>query len=251
LNDNSRGVVFQLQHFSVNDGEGIRTTIFMSGCPLRCKWCSNPESWSTKPGAHGREMSVEEIKAEIKRYVIFYRHSGGGITYSGGEPTHQAGFLGAMADTFYDMGLHQSIETCGHFDWDRVKGIFQRLDFVFADIKHMDCETHRALTGKGNGLILENIRIIGKLGKETVIRIPLLKGINDDKENLCKTAGFVHKNVPGGRIELLPYHSLGNYKYDSLGLKEHRHCFITPDRNDVETARKVIEDCGVETVEYK
>jgi pyruvate formate lyase activating enzyme len=245
------GLVFQLQHFSVNDGEGVRTTIFMTGCPLRCKWCCNPESWDLKAGISSREISVEVIKAEIKRQMVFYRHSNGGITYSGGEPTCQAEFLSRMVNVFYDMGLHQTIETCGYFDWDRVRDILAKLDFMFVDIKHMDSRTHESLTGKGNRLILQNIKNMGKLGKDMVIRIPLIKGINDDKENITKTAKFVYQNVPGGKIELLPYHSLGNYKYDSLGLGEYKHNFTTPSRKDIERAKRIIENIGVETVEYK
>jgi pyruvate formate lyase activating enzyme len=245
------GLVFHLQHFSVNDGEGVRTTIFMAGCPLRCKWCCNPESWDLKPGASSREMSVEEIKTEIKRQMVFYRHSGGGITYSGGEPTCQAEFLGGMVNVFYDMGLHQTIETCGYFEWDDVKDILAKIDFIFVDIKHMDSKTHEFLTGKGNQLILQNIINIGKLRKEVVIRIPLIKGINDDEENITKTAKFVYQNVPDGKIELLPYHSLGNYKYNSLGLEEYRHDFITPSSKDIERVKRIIENIGVKTVEYK
>ncbi|HOO13176.1 MAG TPA: glycyl-radical enzyme activating protein, partial [Bacillota bacterium] len=100
-------------------------------------------------------------------------------------------------------------------------------------------------------LILQNIKNMGKLGKDMVIRIPLIKGINDDKENITKTAKFVYQNVPGGKIELLPYHSLGNYKYDSLGLGKYKHDFITPNRKDIERVKRIIENIGVKTVEYK
>ena len=140
----------QLQHFSVNDGEGIRTTIFMAGCPLRCKWCCNPESWLMKTNKYVKEMSIEEIIKEINKYNIFYRYSKGGITYSGGEPTFQTKFLRNMVNTFYNSGIHQSIETSGYFTWLDVEDIFQMLDFIFVDIKHFDSNKHRKLTGVGN-----------------------------------------------------------------------------------------------------
>lgn len=247
----SKGKIMQLQHFSVNDGEGIRTTIFLAGCPLRCKWCSNPESWGIETNNYVKEMSLDEIITEINRYIIFYRYSNGGITYSGGEPTFQKQFLRDMVNIFYNKGIHQSIETSGYFYLEDLKDIFERLDFIFIDIKHMDNIWHKELTGVDNSLILENIKFLGKLNKEMVIRIPLIKDINDSRKNIKETAQFVYDNVPSGKIELLPYHSLGNYKYDSLGLENHKNIFITPTKDEVEIAKKIIEDIGVQTIEYK
>lgn len=246
-----RGTIFQIQHFSVNDGEGIRTTIFLSGCPLRCKWCCNPESWELKPGQYGRVVTLGDIEKEIDRQLIFYRHSGGGITYSGGEPAFQHEFLRAMVNNFYDMALHQAIETCGYFDWDAVVDIFEKLDFIFIDIKHMDNEKHEYYTGCSNRIILENIVSIGRLKKEIVVRIPLIMGINDDKENISKTAEFIARHVPRGKIEILPYHSLGNYKYDNLGLQGFKNIYSAPDNDEVGEVKSIIKGYGVEIVEYK
>lgn len=287
-----KGCIMQLQHFSVNDGDGIRTTIFMSGCPLRCKWCSNPESWALRPQLaffkekcvgcgrcikicskkngecivcgrcvevcpeHARKiigkiMSLEEIKEEIVRYTIFYRYSNGGITYSGGEPTMQLDLLRAMTETFYNMGIHQAIETCGYFNWNDVHDIFEKLDFIFIDIKHMDGIKHRELTGKDNGRILDNIKEIGKLNKTVVIRIPLIKGINDSDKNIKETAEFVRENVPGGMIEILPYHNYGSYKYDALGLSSFKNVFETPDKESIEYLKDLIKSIGVMITEYK
>lgn len=251
MNNNLVGIVFQIQHFSVNDGEGIRSTIFMSGCPLRCKWCCNPESWETKPGLYGKKMSIEEILNEIKRYMIFYRYSGGGVTYSGGEPTFQSQFLRGMVNSFYNMGIHQSIETCGYFYWDNVKNIFEKLDFIFVDIKHINSKVHKDLTGYDNELILDNIINLGKLHKEIVVRIPLIKGINDSKDNIIKTAEFVHSNVPFGKIEILSYHSQGNYKYNSLGLEKYQNYYIPPDKEDIDNAKNIIKSFGIEIIDFK
>lgn len=246
-----KGLIMQLQHFSVNDGDGIRTTVFMAGCPLRCKWCCNPESWSLKTNQYVKEMSIEEIVDEINRYTIFYRYSQGGITYSGGEPTFQLDFLRNMVNIFYNMGIHQSIETSGYFNWTDVRDIFEMLDFIFVDIKHFDNDKHRKLTGVDNNKILGNIKSIGKLNKEVVIRIPFIKDINDDEENISRAAKFVYDNIPNGKIELLPYHSLGNYKYDTLGFEEHKNTFKTPDDEDIERAKRIINSYNVEIIEYR
>ena len=241
----------QLQHFSVNDGEGIRTTIFMAGCPLRCKWCCNPESWFMETNKYVKEMSIEEIIKEINRYTIFYRYSKGGLTYSGGEPTFQTNFLRNMVNAFYNNGIHQSIETSGYFNWSDVEDIFQKLDFIFVDIKHFDSNKHRELAGVSNERILDNIKSIGKLNKEVVIRIPFIKDVNDSEQNITNTAKFVYDNVPKGKIELLPYHSLGNYKYDELGIGEYKSTFITPSREDLKRAKDIINSYNVETIDFK
>lgn len=247
----SRGKLMQLQHFSINDGEGIRTTIFLAGCPLRCKWCSNPESWNIEVNDYIKKMSLDEIISEIERYMIFYRYSNGGVTYSGGEPTLQKKFLRKMVNAFYNKGIHQSIETSGYFNLEEVEDIFKKLDFIFIDIKHMDNIKHKELTGVGNKIILDNIKSLGRLNKEIVVRVPFIKDINDSEENIKETAKFVYDNVAGGKIELLPYHSLGNYKYDSLGLKDYKNTFTTPTKDELDKAKQIIQDVGVKTIEYK
>ena len=246
-----KGLIMQLQHFSVNDGDGIRTVIFMAGCPLRCKWCCNPESWSLEINEYVDEMSIPEIIDEVDRQIIFYRYSNGGITYSGGEPTYQLNFLENMVDIFYNRGIHQSIETSGYFIWEDVYGVFEKMDFIFVDIKHFNSRRHKQLTGVHNHSILDNIRAMGRLGKDIVIRIPLIKDINDDEGNIADTAEFVYRNIPNGKIELLPYHSLGNYKYKSLGLDEYEYSFQTPDEEDIQRVKEIINSYDVQTIEYR
>ena len=133
-----------------------------------------------------------------------------------------------MVDTFYNMGVHQTIETCGYFIWDHVEDILNKLDFVFVDIKIMDGKRHKELTGVDNEKILNNIKKLGKLNMNLVVRIPLIKDVNDSIDNIRKTASFVSENIANGKIEILPYHSLGNYKYDKLGLSKFKNEFETP-----------------------
>ncbi|WP_306542978.1 glycyl-radical enzyme activating protein, partial [Anaerotignum sp.] len=236
-----KGYVMQLQPFSVNDGEGIRTTIFMAGCPLRCKWCSNPEGFDQKPktafyeklcigcglcttvchvhnginlndlkqrekcdgcgkcadvcpkNAKKRmvvEKEVSEIVEEVKKHRLFYMQSGGGITFSGGETTMQREFLNELSETLYDMGFHLAMETCGYFDFDALKPVLQRMDLIFMDLKHMDSEKHAYFTGVGNEKILENIKRLKELPAEIVIRIPVIKGVNADVENIKASAVY-------------------------------------------------------------
>lgn len=163
----------------------------------------------------------------------------------------QLDFLRTMAETFYNMGIHQAIETCGYFNWNDVHDIFEKLDFVFIDIKHMDSTKHRELTGQDNGKILNNIKEIGRLNKTVVIRIPLIKGINDSDKNIKETVEFVQENVPGGMIEILPYHNYGSYKYDALGLGSFKNVFETPDKESIKRLKVLIESSGVRTTEYR
>ena len=149
------------------------------------------------------------------------------------------------------MGIHQTIETSGYFNWDNLEDIFEKLDFIFIDIKHIDGEIHKRYTGCNNNIILDNIVNIGKLNKETVIRIPLIKDINDSEQNITKTAQFIGKNIPSAKIEILPYHSLGNYKYDNLGLSKYKNLYATPDEKDIEKVKDIIKSFAIEVIDFK
>ena len=196
-------------------------------------------------------MNLSEIVAEIRRHTIFYRHSGGGITYSGGEPTVQLDFLRRMVETFRGMGIHQTIETCGYFSWEKACHIFEQLDAIFVNLKIVDPSMHQKLTGCPNSLILENIRHMGKLGIPVVVRIPLVPDINDSEENLKASAEFVRQTLPGGKMEILPYHRLGLEKYEKLELEEFRYVYRPPTDSEIESARNLIEFCGVATTSYQ
>ena len=298
------GVVSQIQGFCVNDGEGIRTNVFLSGCPLRCQWCSNPETWTAEPkltvvkekctgcnscveicpqkaslnpmfgniyvtedfnycgvcvdacpnGARsilGSVMHVKEVVDRVMKDSIYFRQSGGGVTFSGGEPTFQKSFLRFLVNKFYDLGIDMAIESCGYFNWEDTRDIFEKIDFIFMDMKIFNREKHIEYTGMDNELIHENIKNIGKLGKPVVIRIPLMDGVNADDENILKTAAFVKENVPEGRIEVLPYHNFGAYKYDALGKGEHKNQFEAPSPQRVKEIEEIIRQSGVEVADYK
>lgn len=240
------GAVSRIQSFCVHDGEGIRTTVFLAGCPLRCRWCANPETWDM---AGAKTMTVAEVVQRCARDRIYYRHSGGGVTLSGGEPGMQPGFLRSMVIELAAEGLDIALETSGFFDWQKLAETIALIDFLFFDLKHMDTDTHRQLTGRSNGLILDNIRQAGRLGKDMVVRVPLIPGVNDQPENLAATAAFVCEHVPGRRIELLPYHNWAKQKYQSLGLD--LPAYHPPSDNALQAARGLLASRGITVVDFK
>ncbi|SNT07150.1 pyruvate formate lyase activating enzyme [Anaerovirgula multivorans] len=245
-NKNIKGYVFQTQRWSLHDGDGIRTSIFLGGCPLRCSWCHNPESWSRNST---ETVSVEEVIKTIKRDEVFYRASGGGVTFSGGEPTYQTEFLRGLVKSCMLLGINTAIETSGFFNWKSNKDIFQMLDFVFVDIKHMDSKIHKKYTGVGNKLILENITKISDLGKTIIIRIPLILGVNDDDENIDKTSRFILENLDIEGVEILPYHNLGEYKYKELGL-DTQYQFAEPAKERIEEIKDRIKSHSINIIDY-
>jgi pyruvate formate lyase activating enzyme len=258
---NKKICVSQIQHFSVNDGEGIRSTVFLSGCPLRCHWCCNPETWMPFPKESvlplgkreimGRFMSVDEIVKELERYSVFYRFSGGGITWSGGEPFFFPGSLRQLVEECSSSGFSQAVETSCFFSWEDVEDIIDKLDFVFADIKHMENVHHKRLTGVDNSMILDNIKRIGATRIETAIRVPLIKNVNDSEENIRSTARFVSCHMKWKRMELLPYHNFGTFKYGMLGLEDYRYDFETPSRAHIKRLEEIIAAEGVEVTHFR
>ena len=296
------GSVLQIQGFSVNDGEGIRTVIFLAGCPLRCLWCSNPETWTTAPkiavyshkcvqcgacehvcpeglsppnihadnktqncvacgacvevcpqGALGsliQTMSVRDILEQIERDAIFFRASGGGVTFSGGEPTFQLPFLRSLSQGLYDAGISLAIETCGYFDWEGARDIFEKMDHVFLDIKHMDERIHQSLTGVSNEIIIQNAQHIHDTGVSLTIRIPVVPDINGTPENFAATANFLKTKLPQASLELLPYHDLGNEKYRAIGLQGHCSNFIIPDETFMRKAESFFRESGIPLQHY-
>lgn len=266
-----QGWIFDIQRYSINDGPGIRTTVFLKGCPLGCLWCDNPESQVKMPellylpslcincqrcvaacpngattvgtngliqidrnlcqvcgscvevcltGARvivGELKTVEEVFQVVSKDTLFYRNSGGGMTTSGGEPTHQPEFLKALLSRCQEAGLHTALDTCGLVEWQILEEILEHVELVLFDLKHMDTEMHRNLTGVGNEIILENLERTTK-HKLVVVRVPLIPGYTDSKTNIEASGQFLSR-IGASRVDVVPYHQLGVGKYERLGKK--------------------------------
>ena len=244
------GYIMQLQNMSVNDGEGIRTNIFLAGCPMACPWCSNPEGQSLI-NPMTRIIKLDEVLTFVKKQMLFYRYSGGGVTFSGGEATVQAEFLRSMVNSFYDMGVSMALETCGAFAFPVVKDILVKLDTIFIDIKHMNPAKHKQWTGYDLKPILENICAIDTLPCNLVMRMPLIVGVNADQKNLEATLKFLRNNLSKPKIEFLPYHTYGEEKYKQLGKALPDINFRTPTQEEQNLAVKLAGAFGVEVVSYR
>lgn len=243
------GYVMQLQNFSVNDGQGIRTIVFLAGCPLRCAWCSNPEG-QTVQNSMTHFMETDEVITELHRQEIFYRYSGGGVTFSGGEATAQPEFLKELVDRLYDDGFSLALETCGQFSFIQLEPVLKKMDLIFVDIKHIDPQKHERYTGMSNELILSNILRIKELGVPMVIRVPAIVGVNCDDEAMEGLFAFLLDHGLNGPMEFLPYHRLGEAKYHELGLSYCDDAFEIPTDAMLDRWKERAKGLGIQVVSY-
>ena len=226
---NVKGRIFNIQRFSIHDGPGVRTIVFLKGCPLRCKWCCNPESQDYRPETIitgnvsknvGKDVTVAEVVEEIERDRVYYRRSGfGGITLSGGECLWQPDFSHAILSVCKERGISTAIETTAYADIEVIRRLLPYIDTVLMDIKHMNCEKHKQFTTKDNSLILDNAKIISKEAKKLIIRTPVIPTFNDTEEEIGEIAKFAASLGTVKEMHLLPYHRIGSDKYAGLGRK--------------------------------
>lgn len=283
-------LVFNIQKYSIHDGNGIRTTIFFKGCPMKCKWCHNPESQSYEPiimhnaekctncrscvekcpqdairyedgkiktsnekcnfcekcvdtcinnarEKAGKNYSVEEIMKEIEKDKMFYEQSKGGVTLSGGEVmTQDMDYIVTILKKCHRMGYSVNIDTCGHAGFENFEKVLPYVDTFLYDIKHMDDEIHKVITGQGNFMVLDNLRKLSEKGAKINIRMPLVEGVNSDDKNIDKTIEFL-KSINVEKINLLPYHNTGKSKYERMGLAYEGDVYEAPDNERMESIR--------------
>ncbi|MBR2264501.1 MAG: glycyl-radical enzyme activating protein [Firmicutes bacterium] len=230
MNDNfweQTGRIFDIQKYSIHDGPGIRTIAFLKGCPLRCQWCCNPESQEyaiqtmrlkdRKPKIVGQDVTVREVMEEVEKDRVYYRRSGGGLTLSGGECLMQPDFAAGLLRAAKETGINTAIESTGFAPFETIQKLLPYLDYYLMDIKHTDSAKHKQYTGQPNERILENaFRIASSSSVELIIRVPVVAPFNGTEAEIASIARFA-KTLPGVRkIHLLPYHRLGQDKYEGL-----------------------------------
>ncbi len=266
-----RGIVFDIEHYAVHDGPGIRTVVFLKGCPLECLWCCNPESQSLMPELRhiaakcrscfecekacksrsisqsggipvfdrrvcracdalcadvcpqgalalvGESTTSEEVIARVAADKAFYDNSGGGVTFSGGEPFAQPTFLEELLDRSKHFGIHTAVETCGQADPRTIARCEPLVDLFLYDLKVIDRQRHEMLTGASNLQILRNVGwLAANASRKLMVRVPVVPGCTDDRANLEALAGFV-RSLGITKVQLMPYHALGSDKYPSFG----------------------------------
>lgn len=264
------GIIFDIKKFSIHDGPGIRTTVFLKGCPLSCWWCHNPEGqapWEelilrpdrciacgacveacdrgaitsdrvtivtnrercTACGACvevcyagarelvGRKVTVTDVMGEVERDRPFYDQSGGGVTFSGGEPLSQPAFLRDLLAACKAKGLHTVLDTCGFAAWEALDGLRAYVDLFLYDLKLVDEARHREVTGVSNGPVFRNLLQLSRAGHQVILRVPVIPGVNDDGANMRQIARFAATLPSLRRVDLLPYHRIGRDKYQRLG----------------------------------
>lgn len=258
------GTVFDVKEFSVHDGPGVRTTVFLKGCPLSCRWCHNPEGLSPRPElmvrtarckhcgrcmkkcSHpecqpygrcieacpdglisicGAEWEADALAEKLLKNADFMRSAGGGVTISGGEPTLQAEFAAELLRLLGEGRVHRAVETCGYTTPERFEMILENVDFVMMDIKLADPEQHKKWCGVDNAPILANFRRLRASGKPYLIRVPLIPDITDTRENLSAISEIVGDSP----VELLGYNSFAGAKYEGVG-----RVYTLPDKKNNE-----------------
>ena len=289
------GLVFNIQKYSVQDGPGIRTTVFLKGCPLCCQWCHNPEGISPRPeiavianrciacgecraacpfgeemaghgplpprheqcslcaacvdacptGARqmiGRAMTVAEVVAEARKDAVFYEESGGGVTFSGGEPLLQPKFLLAALAALRGAGIRTALDTTGYGCTEHLLAAARLSDLVLYDLKAFDDARHRALTGVSNRSILSNLQALDGIRPHLWIRLPVVPGFNDDPDDLDRIAAFVAGLRSVRLVNLLPFHRSGLHKYERLGQAHGLDDVAAPSAQLMERASNVFRD---------
>jgi len=220
-----KGRIFDIQRYSIHDGGGIRTIVFLKGCPLRCKWCCNPEgqhynvekmTLGGKEKNVGQDVTVGEIIDIVERDRIYYRRSGGGLTLSGGESLTQPDFAVALLKTAKERGINTAMESTGFADFSVISRYLPYLDLYLMDIKHMNSAKHKEFTSQPNELILENAKKITDAGTRLIVRTPVIPTFNATKEEIGEIAKFASSLKGVTQMHLLPYHRIGTDKYKGL-----------------------------------
>lgn len=243
---NLKGTILRLERSSIYDGDGYRTVVFMKGCPLRCQWCSTPESQNYKieeaeGNTYGKIMTVEEVLKEVRKDIPFYFHSGGGMTISGGELLSQPEFVRCLLQRARWEAIDTAIETTLFGDWETAEPILRASNTVFVDLKITDDEKHREYCGVSNKRILENLKRAGTMNADykLIVRTPLIPGVNDSEAELERIGQFCAQLTNLHHFQLLPYHRLGTDTYRKLGRPYLLKDLRAPSAEHIEWCREI------------
>ncbi|NPE09011.1 MAG: glycyl-radical enzyme activating protein [Asgard group archaeon] len=259
-----KGLIFDIKKFAVHDGPGIRTTVFFKGCPMDCWWCHNPESHSTEPqtitqeifsGSSskacferkeliGREISLDTLVEEIMKDKVFYDISQGGVSFSGGEPLMQSEFLLLLLKKMKELGLHTVVDTSGCGNSAIVREVSDYVDLFLYDLKIVDEEKHEKYTGKSNSIIKQNLKMITDNGHKVIIRIPIIPTINDNPNDIKQFGEFL-SDLNIVRVELLPFHKIGEEKYRKLNKINRMKDIQKPTKKDMISIKERLEKFGL------
>lgn len=260
-----KGIVFDIKRFAVHDGPGIRVTAFLKGCPLACRWCHNPESLDsaicmvpktvrigdktfTEDETVGFEISPEDLVKEFRKEQVFMEESGGGVTFSGGEPLMQSEFLTASLRLCKNENFHTAVDTSGFSSWKNFEAIIPFTDLFLYDIKSMNDEVHKKYTNVSNSLILDNLtRLLGR-GQHVRIRMPMISQITCTPENIEQTIAFL-KNLPAPveGVDLLPYHNTASHKYNRFRIQNELKETSSMPKSNLEEIKYQFESAGFQT----
>ena len=242
--DMTTGQIFNIQKFSIHDGPGIRTVVFFKGCPLLCRWCSNPESLDAQSGKDEHVYTVEETLKICLEDKAFYEESGGGVTLSGGEALEQRQFGIELLEALKGEKIHSAIETSGYAAPEVFAEFIKAADMLLFDIKHYDDTSHFEGTGVHNKLILANLKNALAAGKALLIRIPVIPSYNNSAKDAAAFASLL-ESLGIKRVQLLPFHQFGEKKYESLGLPYAMKNIRQLHPEDLEEYRQVFVEHGI------
>ncbi len=293
------GIIFDIKRYAIHDGPGIRTTVFLKGCPLACRWCHNPEGIQSAPFLTyqkgrcircaecvancpeqaiclepegivpsespctncftcteicpsearervGRKLTARELLSEIQKDIPFYDTSGGGVTFSGGEPLMQAEFLIELLKLCGNEHIHRAVDTSGYAGSEALMSVAEHTDLFLYDLKMMDPDKHEKYTGVSNHLILDNLMQLARKRIDLIIRIPLIPGVNDDAENLDRIGLFMNRLANVGKVHILPYHNFQKTKYTRFEMHYNSGNITLPTKDMLIHAKTRLENFGLE-----
>ncbi len=257
-----KGIIFDIKHYAVHDGPGIRTTVFLKGCAANCWWCHNPESQqeniesSVKKdlvNGHvfesdeniGRVMSVDEVVKEIEKDRVFFDESGGGITFSGGEPLLQHRFLKELLLECKSIDLHTALDTTGYAKEKDFNSIMNLPELFLYDLKFMNEDLHHKYTGVSNAPMLKNLKLLIEQNKKVIMRFPMIPGITDTSKNVSEIKNYLTSFNEGiQEVNILPYHKIAGHKYRRFKKENKMIDIAEPSQKNINKLKSEFEECG-------